>query len=135
MTEEADDKTLIAWFRAEGTKQKAFGLILRKYQKKTYWHVRRIVINHDDADDVVQNTFIKVWENLAGFREASQLYTWIFRIATNEALQFLQKKKSAITSSINELEYELGQSLTASSYFNGNKIELKLQQAILNLPE
>jgi RNA polymerase sigma factor (sigma-70 family) len=135
MAEETDDRQLVSLFRDESTRQRAFGLILQKYQKKTYWHIRRIVINHDDADDVVQNTFIKVWENLEKFREDSKLYTWLFRVATNEALQFMQKKRSATTSSLQTMEEELGERLQSSSYFDGNAVELKLQQAILQLPE
>lgn len=135
MVESLSEKELILQFRDERTKQQAFVKILGSYQKKVYWHTRRIVIDHDDADDVTQNTFIKVWENLANFREDSKLYTWIFRIATNEALAFLNKKRVSTTSSINDIEYALSEKLEAGSYFNGNAIELKLQQAILTLPE
>ena len=131
----AEDKDLIAQFRDKKTRNASFSLILKKYQKKIYWHVRRIVINHDDADDVVQNTFIKVWENLENFREDSKLYTWLFRVATNEALMFLNKKRSKYTVSIDDVDSELSESLHTGSYFNGNAAELKLQTAILTLPE
>jgi RNA polymerase sigma-70 factor (ECF subfamily) len=130
-----NEQEVILLFRNEATKQNAFIQILDAFQKRVYWHVRRIVISHDDADDVTQNTFIKVWENLENFREDSKLYTWIFRIATNESLAFLSKKKAASTSSFEDYEYMLSESLVAGSYFNGNAIELKLQQAILTLPE
>jgi RNA polymerase sigma-70 factor (ECF subfamily) len=86
-----NEQEVILLFRNESTKHNAFVQILDAFQKRVYWHVRRIVISHDDADDVTQNTFIKVWENLENFREDSKLYTWIFRIATNEALGFLNK--------------------------------------------
>ena len=92
------------------------------------------MINHDDADDVLQNTFIKVWENLNKFREDSKLYTWIYRIATNEALQFIQKKKQHFNITLDDVSYELSSHLTADNYFDGNNIALKLQQAILTLP-
>ena len=130
-----NEQEVILFFRDESTKKSAFIQILDAFQKRVYWHVRRIVISHDDADDVTQNTFIKVWENLENFREDSKLYTWIFRIATNEALGFLNKKKAAITSSFEDYEHILSESLVAGTYFNGNTIELKLQQAILTLPE
>lgn len=130
-----DDKELLARFRDDRTKSEAFGMILQRYQKKVYWHVRRIVIDHDDADDVVQNTFIKVWENLGSFREDAQLYTWLFRVATNEALQFLNKKRAQYKVPMGDVDLELAETLQAGSYFNGNEAELKLQTAILGLPE
>ncbi len=135
MSEELSDKELIERFKQEGQKQFAFGILLKRYSRKVYWHVRRIVVNHDDADDVVQNTFIKVWEKLDEFREDSLLYTWIYRIATNEALGFLQKKKADRNVSMEEMQEQLGEQLEAGTYFNGNKAELILQQAILTLPE
>ncbi len=128
---ELSDADLVAAFRDKELQQKAFVHILEKYQKRTYWLVRRIVIDHDDADDVVQNTYIKVWENLAKFREDAKLYTWIFRIATNEALQFLNRKK---TISIDEVDHSLIAKLESGNYFNGNRAELKLQSAIITLP-
>lgn len=130
---EITDEHILTAFRDETSKQKAFGWLLDKYQKRTYWHIRRIVINHEDADDVCQNTFIKVWENLHAFRADSKLYTWLFRIATNESLTFLNKKKN--NQSLEETSPELLQHLTGASYFNGTAAELKLQQAILTLPE
>ncbi len=134
MKTELSDNEIILKFADEKTRIAAFELILEKYQKKTYWHIRRIVINHDDADDVLQNTFIKVWENLSKFREDSKLYTWIYRIATNEALQFIQKKKQNYNITLDDVSYELSSYLTADNYFDGNNIALKLQQAILTLP-
>lgn len=127
------DTEIINAFGNTNTKHKAFEWLLDCYQKRTYWHIRRIVINHDDADDVCQNTMIKVWENLHQFKSDSKLYTWIYRIATNEALTFLNKQKNH--QSIENTSAELMGHLTASSYFNGNAAELKLQQAILLLPE
>ena len=100
-----------------------------------YWHVRKIVLDHDDADDVLQNTFIKAWKALDNFKEEAQLYTWLYRIATNEALGFLRQKKRLNTESIHPLEHQLSKSLESDTYFKGNDLELKLQQAILTLPE
>ncbi|HXB40202.1 MAG TPA: sigma-70 family RNA polymerase sigma factor [Bacteroidia bacterium] len=112
-----------------------FEAIVKKHQKRLYWHVRKIVIDHDDADDVLQNTFIKAWKALENFKEESQLYTWLYRIATNEALGFLRQKQRMNTTSIHPIEYQLSKSLEGDVYFKGNEIELKLQQAILTLPE
>jgi RNA polymerase sigma-70 factor (ECF subfamily) len=129
------DKHLLEKFKNTSTKKEAFQLLLEKYNRKVYWQVRRIVIDHDDANDVVQNTFIKVWEKLANFREDSQFYTWLFRIATNEALAFLKKKRSAVNISIEEMQEQLSEKLQSDNYFDGNKTERILQQAILTLPE
>jgi RNA polymerase sigma factor (sigma-70 family) len=87
---EYSDKELLEFFRNKQKRNFAFNLIMRKYQEKLYWHIRKIVIKHDDANDVIQNTFIKVWKNLENFKEESKLYTWLYRIATNEALSFLK---------------------------------------------
>lgn len=127
------DEEIISAFGKVETRHKAFGWLLDKYHKRTYWHIRRIVISHDDADDVCQNTMVKIWENLDGFRSGSALYTWIFRIATNESITFLNKKKNNI--SLEDTSPELLQHLNSGQYFDGNKGELKLQQAILQLPE
>jgi len=93
------------------------------------------VISHDDSDDVLQNTFIKIWKGLENFKEESQLYTWIYRIATNEALTHLRQKRKKNTTSIHPIEYELSKNLESDNYFSGDEIQLKLQQAILTLPE
>ena len=90
---EYTDNELLEQFRNQDTKSYAFNLLMRKYQQRIYWHIRKIVIDHDDANDVVQNTFIKVWKALDGFREDSQLFTWLYRIATNESITFLNQKK------------------------------------------
>jgi RNA polymerase sigma factor (sigma-70 family) len=110
-------------------------LLLAKYQQKIYWHIRRMVIDHDDADDLVQDVFIKVWKNLAGFRNDSQLYTWMYRIASNECITFLNKKKQKNNISIEDEAYNLADTLADSSYFNGDAAQKKLQTAILTLPE
>lgn len=129
------DSELLIRFRDDETRNKAFELILKKYQQRLYWHIRKIVIQHDDADDVLQNTFIKIWKGLDGFKEDSQLFTWLYRIATNEALMFLRQAEKRRTDSIHPIEYQLARSLENDPYFNGDKIQLRLQQAILSLPE
>src|SRR6201988_488591 len=96
------DTELLIQFRDPGTKEKAFTAIIRKYQEKLYWHVRRMVVEHEDTNDVVQNVFIRVWNGLENFREDSQLYTWLYRIATNETLTFLEQKKKRTTVSMSD---------------------------------
>ena len=133
MTDSADKK-LIEEFRDPKSRNFAFSKLVNTYQERLYWHIRRIVIDHDDADDVLQNTFIKAFKNLDKFREDSQLFTWLYRIATNEALTFLKKKKRNIFVSIDEVGHTLSSKLEASPELSGDAIQLKLQQAILTLP-
>src|SRR5829696_6988670 len=90
---QAEDSEILQKFADPASRNEAFNLLLKKYQQKIYWHIRRLVINHDDADDLVQEVFIKVWKNLAEFRSDSQLYTWLYRIATNESITFLNRQK------------------------------------------
>lgn len=133
--EEITDKELLERFRNPDTKNYSFNLLVRKYQEKTYWHIRRIVINHNDADDLVQDTFVKVWNKLDGFKEESQLFTWIYRIATNEALMHLRKQRNRFFVPLVSVENRLARTLKDDNFFKGNEIELKLQKAILKLPE
>src|ERR1044071_8430294 len=118
-----NDAELLIQFRNPSTKEKAFTAIIRKYQEKLYWHIRRMVVDHDDANDVLQNVFIRVWNGLENFREDSQLYTWLYRIATNECLTFLeqQKRKSAV--SLSDVESGLSNKIMADRYFDSNKLE------------
>lgn len=132
---QVEDEEILEKFSDEKTRNEAFNLLISKYQEKIYWHIRRLVIDHDDADDLVQEVFIKVWKNLAKFRSDSKLYTWIYRIATNESITFLNKKKQHNHTPLDEVSAELSESLVESPYFNGDKIQLKLQQALLKLPE
>lgn len=129
------DSELLNQFQKEETRNFAFHLMVQKYQEKIYWHIRKIVIDHDDANDVVQNTFVKAWNGLLNFREDSQLYTWLYRIATNEALTFLKKKRTRFFLPLVDVESQLAQSLESDPYFNGDEAEMKLQKAILRLPE
>lgn len=130
-----DDQELLRQFRQAATKEKAFTAIIKKYQEKLYWHVRRMVVDHDDANDVLQNMFIKVWNALENFREDSQLYTWLYRIATNESLTFLQQQKRRSAVSLNDVESGLSNKVKADTGFDANKLEWKLQLAIQQLPE
>ncbi len=130
-----DDKELLYLFKNADSKESAFTAILKKYQEKLYWHIRRLVIDHDDADDVLQNMFIKVWKGLENFREDSQLYTWLYRIATNESLTFLEQRKKRNLVSLDTVENGLVNKLKADSNFDANRLEWKLQLGIQQLPE
>jgi RNA polymerase sigma factor (sigma-70 family) len=129
------DSDILELFKQSDGKEQALSALISKYQQKLYWHIRKIVIDHDDTDDVLQNTFIKIWKGLEGFKGDSQLYTWLYRIATNEALTFLRQKQKQNTTSLHPIEYSLSKSLESDVYFKGDAIQLKLQQAILTLPE
>jgi len=130
-----EDKELLRLFRNTETKEKAFTILIKKYQEKIYWHIRRMVIDHDDANDVLQNMFIKVWNGLENFREDSQLYTWLYRIATNESLSFLEQQKKRSSVSLSDVESGLENKIIADKNFDANKLEWKLQIAIQQLPE
>jgi RNA polymerase sigma factor (sigma-70 family) len=132
---QVEDAEILEKFSVERTRQEAFSLLLNKYQQKIYWHIRRMVINHDDTDDLVQDVFVKVWKNLGNFRSDSQLYTWIYRIATNESITFLNKQKRQNNTPLDEVSSEVVESLVEPSYFNGTEIQVKLQRAIQTLPE
>ncbi len=131
-----DDQQLIRELQNESSKQQAFRKLVHQYKERLYWHVRKIVINHDDADDILQNTFLKVWRNIDSFRAESGLYTWLYRIATNESLTFLnQKKKKTFGGTDEELNDYLVENLHADPYVSGDDVQLKLQEAIARLPE
>lgn len=126
---------IISLIKSEETKNYGFNLLTRLYQERLYWVIRRVLISHDDTDDVVQEVFIKVWKSIDSFEGNSQLYTWMYRIAVNEALSALRKKKRRFFLPIVDLEQQLSQELDQGVGFDGDEIELKLQKAILKLPE
>lgn len=132
--EQADD-LLLMQFRTEGTKESGFTAIIKKYQERLYWHIRRMVIDHDDTNDVLQNVFIKVWNGLGNFREDSRLYTWLYKIATNESLSFLEQKKKKSAIPLGDIEEGLSNTVKADRDFDPAKLEWKLQLAIQQLPE
>jgi len=111
----------------------AFNLVVKTYNKRLYWHIRRLVVNHDDADDVLQNTFLKVWRALPNFRSDANIYTWLYRIATNESLTFLKKKRQDVN--YDDVAFTIEKNLEADVFFDGDEIQLKLQKAIAALPE
>jgi RNA polymerase sigma-70 factor (ECF subfamily) len=129
------DSELLVQFKDATTKEQAFTTIVKKYQEKIYWHIRRMVVDHDDANDVVQNAFVKAWRGLENFREDAQLYTWLYRIATNESLTFIEQKKKKSTISLSDVEEGLSNEVKASENFDGKKLEWKLQLAIQQLPD
>lgn len=112
--------------------QKAFSSLVMKYQERIYWHVRKMVVNHEDANDITQNIFIKVWKGLSKFKKESNLYTWIYRIATNETLNFIKANKNKVAQSLENIQIENRKS---DSYFSGDDIESKLHKALATLPE
>ena len=126
------EELIIQKIRNEETKNYGFNLLVREYQERVYWHIRRLVHYHEDADDVLQNTFVKVFRNIGKFKGDSTLFTWIYRIATNESITHLKKKKRLAADSIDE---ETPIFLKADDYFDGDRAALLLKSAIANLPE
>jgi RNA polymerase sigma factor (sigma-70 family) len=131
----ASDQELLALFSNAATREQGFTQLVKKYQEKIYWHIRRMVIDHADADDVLQNTLIKIWKGLENFREESQLFTWLYRIATNETLSFLAQQQRKATQSLDEITESLANMVKADIHFNANQLEWRLQLAIQELPE
>ena len=129
------EETLVNELQNKETQAKAFEVLVNTYKERLYWHIRRIVMNHDDADDVLQNTFIKVYRSIEGFKGESKLYSWMYRIATNESLTFLKQKTRKLGVTNEELQEQLIENLEADVYFEGEEIQLKLQQALATLPE
>jgi RNA polymerase sigma factor (sigma-70 family) len=131
-----EDKDILELFENPETKEKGFALLVKKYSKPTYWHIRKILLHHEDTNDVLQNVFIKIWENLHNFRKESKLYTWIFRIAYNETISFINHSKSKYISSIDDEQQHIQiEALEADTYYKPNEIEKKLQQGISKLPK
>jgi RNA polymerase sigma-70 factor (ECF subfamily) len=129
------DNNIIRDLKDENKRDLAFHTLVATYQERLYWHIRKIVINHEDTDDVLQNTFLKVWRNIDKFREESSLFTWLYRIATNESITFLNSKKKKSMMPLNEVSEYLLENLMSDPYFEGDEIQKKLQQAIIRLPE
>lgn len=130
-----EDRNLVADLKQENKKELAFHMLVKKYQERLYWHIRKMVMNHEDTDDVLQNTFIKVWNNIDNFREESSLFTWLYRIATNESITFLNSKKRKHMLPLNDVSDYLMDNLMSDPYLEGDKIQQELQKAILQLPE
>lgn len=133
--EEISDREILDRFANVKTRNDAFNVLVRQYQQRLYWHIRKMVLDHDDADDILQNTFIKAFKALDNFREDSKIYTWLYKIATNECITFLNNKKKRFFVPMVDVEYQLSQNLQTDAYFNGDRIQMKLQQALLTLPD
>lgn len=129
------EELLVEQLKTEATQSRAFELLVNTYKEKLYWHIRRIVLDHDDADDVLQNTFIKVFRNINGFKGDSKLYSWMYRIATNEALTFIKDKTKKLGITDSEVQDKMIRDLQSDVYFEGDYIQLALQKALNTLPE
>ncbi|GGG57045.1 RNA polymerase sigma factor [Hymenobacter glacieicola] len=130
-----EDQEILLKFRDPASRNVAFNQLVRKYQQKVYWHVRKMVVDHDDADDLTQEVFIKVWNHLENFRQDASLYTWLYRIATNECLSWLQSKRRRFFLPLHDVGAELAAKLEADESLAGDEVERKLQKAILRLPD
>lgn len=127
--------TIIAELKNQATRDRAFTKLVGAYKTRLYWHIRRMVLYHEDADDVLQNTFIKAYKNIDKFRGESAVFSWMYRIATNEAINFLNKQANKQQVSNEDLRERMVNNLEADAYFEGGAIEMKLQRALATLPE
>ena len=128
-----DEKQMLEQLSKPETQRKAFEVLVRLYSELLYWQIRRIVLTHEDANDVLQNTFLKAWNALSGFHGESKVSTWLMRIAINESLDFLRRNKHQ-SASVDD-EKGVAASLMADPYFDGSEVEAQLQEAIATLPE
>ena len=130
-----DDRLLIEQLMNPKTQRKAFEMMVRQYSEQLYWQIRRFVLSHDDADDVLQNALIKAWQGIGSFHGDSRLLTWLSRIAINESLDFLRRQKNIVTMSTDDEELSVANTLMADEYFDGDETEAQLQEAIATLPD
>ena len=130
-----DELTLIIQLQSPKTKELAFKQLVSLYKERLYWHIRKIVISHHDADDVLQNTFIKIFKNIDSFKKDSKLYSWMYRIATNESITFINKRAKEKNIDIADYQKELVSNLDNDNWFTGEEIQLILQKAIATLPQ
>ncbi len=130
-----EDKEILEIYRKEGKQEFAFNLLVQKYSERIYWHIRKLTCSHEDSNDILQSSLVKVWEHLPDFREEARLYTWIYRIATNETLTFLKKKRLNAMLSLSNYDNILANKLQSDPSFNGDKLQMALHKAILHLPD
>lgn len=130
-----NEKEVITLLQDKETQKKAFSLIVTQYSEQLYWQIRRMVLSHDDANDLLQNTFIKAWINIDYFRAEAKLSTWLYRIALNECLTFLNRQRATNIVSIDEQEAEIINKLEGDTYFSGDESQRLFQKALLTLPE
>lgn len=134
MQQKSDDE-ILRLLQSPEKRRAAFTQIVNQYSEKLYWHIRKMVLNHDDANDLLQNTFLKAWSNIDSFRGDSLLSTWLYRIAVNESITFLNKQRSLNNVSIDDTDTFLLERLKGDPFFDGDAAQMKLQEAILRLPE
>lgn len=130
-----DEAQLVIQLKSETHKEQAFRVLIKLYKERLYWHIRNIVKSHDDADDALQNTFIKIYKNIHGFKGESQLFSWMYRIATNESITLINKNAKRLQISSEEAQQLAINNLTSDVYFEGDAMQLKLQKAIATLPD
>ena len=130
-----DEKTLVKQLKNSKTQEQAFRVLMTLYKERLYWHIRKIVKSHDDADDVLQNTFIKVYRSIEKFNSESKIYSWMYRIATNESITFINKRAKEKNIDITEHHQNLASTLQEDALFSGTEIQLILQKAVATLPQ
>lgn len=135
MSSSYNENEVLELLQDENTQKRGFEMIVSQYSEQLYWQIRRVVLSHEDANDLLQNTFIKAWTNIGYFRAEAKLSTWLYRIALNECLTFLNKQRAVSVVSIDDVEASVVQKLESDPYFSGDQLQIKLQQALLTLPE
>ena len=130
-----NEEDIISRLQDPETCREAFGEVVKAYSEQLYWQIRRMVLSHDDANDVLQNTFIKAWSNIGSFRGDAKFSTWLYKIAVNESITFINKKKVQNNISLDDDSSFLTSNLEADRYFDGDEAQLKLQKAIATLPD
>lgn len=130
-----EDQQILDWLKDPSKREPAFRLLISTYKERLYWHIRKIVLNHEDADDILQNSLIKIWNGLDSFRAESSLFTWLYRIATNESITFLNQRKRRMLPGLNEGNEFLVDNLESDPYFDGDEWQMLLQKAIAVLPD
>lgn len=132
---EAEEALLVKKLLDEKTQRDAFSVLVKSFSERLYWQIRKIVISHEDANDVLQNVFIKIWTNIDSFRGDSKLTTWLYKIAINESISFVNKQRQQQNLPLDDSDNFLESKFESDSYFDGDEAQLKLQKAILTLPE
>jgi len=130
-----NDQQILQSLKDPSTRELAFKHLVSKYKERLYWHIRKILLNHDDADDVLQNSLIKIWNGIDSFRAESSLFTWLYRIATNESITFLNQRKRRLMTGLNDGNEYLVENLESDTYFDGDEWQMLLQKAIAILPD
>ena len=130
-----NEREVLKLLQEESTQRKGFEMIVSQYSEQLYWQIRRMVLSHEDANDLLQNTFIKAWTNLEYFRAEAKMSTWLYRIALNECLTFLNKQRATNQLSIDDADADMVNKLESDTYFNGDETQILFQKALLTLPE